>query len=129
MPALADGSRDRVQETMAPEQQLALALEYGDLLRASMAGNLRSYEFESASGQVHPPERGGSVWDAECRGLVWPAGVQRSACAGPKPGGSVVGSLPDLLRHAQPLPKGRELCCCSPGPGRGCRISPASVSC
>ena len=37
---------------MEPGQQLSLALEYGDLLRASMAGNLRSLEFEDAKGQV-----------------------------------------------------------------------------
>ena len=37
---------------MAPEEQLTLALEYADLLRASMAGNLRSFQSESAGGQV-----------------------------------------------------------------------------
>ena len=37
---------------MTEEQQLSLALEYGDMLRASMAGNLRSHEFEGAKGQV-----------------------------------------------------------------------------
>ena len=43
-----------LQEIMEPQQQLALALEYADLLRASMAGNLRSFQFEDCKGKVPP---------------------------------------------------------------------------
>ena len=41
-----------MQGMLDERQQLSLALEYGDLLRASMAGNLRTFEFENAQGQV-----------------------------------------------------------------------------
>ena len=44
--------QSHVQGMLDGKQQLSLALEYGDLLRASMAGNLRTFEFENAQGQV-----------------------------------------------------------------------------
>ena len=50
-----------MQGMLNGRQQLSLALEYGDLLRASMAGNLRSFEFENAQGQVQAPLAGAGL--------------------------------------------------------------------